>query len=55
MVALSLMKEPQYPLDCRLDGLQSLSGQGGEEKNLLPLPEIESHVLGHPAHTILIY
>jgi hypothetical protein len=36
-------KNPWYPLDRRLDGPQSLSGYGGEEKNIsfLPLVGIE--------------
>jgi hypothetical protein len=31
--ALPPGKEPQYPLDRRLGGLQSRSGHGDEEKN----------------------
>jgi hypothetical protein len=34
-------KEPWYPLDRRLDGPQSRSGRGGEEKNSQPPPGIE--------------
>jgi hypothetical protein len=34
-------KEPQYPLDRRLDGPQGRSGRGGEEKNSQPLPGLE--------------
>jgi hypothetical protein len=34
-------KSPWYPLDRRLDGLQSRSGRGGEEKNSQPPPGIE--------------
>jgi len=36
-----LGKSPWYPLDRRLDGPQSCSGRGGEEKNSQPQPEIE--------------
>jgi len=31
------VKEPQYPLNRRLDGAHSWSGHFGDEKNLLPL------------------
>jgi len=34
-------KSPWYPLDRRLDGPQSNSGSGGEEKSSQPLPGIE--------------
>jgi hypothetical protein len=34
-------KSPWYPLDRRLDGPQSRSGRGGEEKNSQPPPGIE--------------
>jgi hypothetical protein len=34
-------KEPQYPLDRRLDGSESRYGRLGVEKNLYPLPGIE--------------
>jgi hypothetical protein len=34
-------KEPWYPLDRRLGGLQSRSGRGGEEKIPQPPPGIE--------------
>jgi hypothetical protein len=37
-------EEPQYPLDRRLGGPQSRSGRCGEEKNLLPLPGIETRL-----------
>jgi hypothetical protein len=33
---------PQYPLYKRLGGPQSQSGRYGEERNLLPLPEIDA-------------
>jgi hypothetical protein len=36
LAALPLRKDPQYPLDRRLDGSQSRSGQHGEEKILDP-------------------
>jgi hypothetical protein len=32
-------------LDKRLGGLQSRSGRGGEEKNSLPLPELEAPII----------
>jgi hypothetical protein len=32
---------PSYPLERKLDGSQSRSGRGGEEKNSQPLPGIE--------------
>jgi hypothetical protein len=35
-------KSPWYPLDRRLDGLQSHSGCGGEGKNSQPPPGIKS-------------
>jgi hypothetical protein len=34
-------KSSQYPLDRRLDGPQSQSGHGGEEKNSQPLPGLK--------------
>jgi len=34
--ALSPGKESLYPLDRRLDGTQSSSGRGGEDKNSQP-------------------
>jgi hypothetical protein len=37
---------PLYPLNRRLGALQSYSGRFGEEKNILPLPEIEPRFLG---------
>jgi hypothetical protein len=39
--ALPPGKEPRYPLDKRLGGLQTHSGHGGEEKNSQSLPGIE--------------
>jgi len=33
-----------YPLDRRLDGPQSRSGRGGEEKNSQPPPGIETAI-----------
>jgi hypothetical protein len=39
--ALPPGKEPLLPLDRRLDGPQSRSGRGGEEKNSQSLPRIE--------------
>jgi len=35
---LNPRRDPGYPLDRRLDGSQSRSGRGGEEKNSQPLP-----------------
>jgi hypothetical protein len=43
-------KEPRYPLDRRLDGLQNRSGHGGGEKNLLPLRKSK---FGGPASNII--
>jgi hypothetical protein len=34
-----------YPLDRRLDGPQSRSGCGGEEKNSQPLPGLEPQII----------
>jgi hypothetical protein len=34
-------RKPRYPLGRGLDGLQSWSGRGGEEKNFQPLPGME--------------
>jgi len=34
-----------YPLDRRLDGPQSWSGRGGEEKNSQPLPGLETAII----------
>jgi hypothetical protein len=41
------VKNPQYPLDRRLGGHQSLSGCCGVETNFCPYQELN---LGHPAH-----
>jgi hypothetical protein len=38
-VALPPGKEPRYPLDKRLGGLQNRSGHSGEEKNYQPRRE----------------
>jgi hypothetical protein len=35
-------KEPWYPLDRKLDGAQSLSERGGEEKTFLSPPRVEA-------------
>jgi hypothetical protein len=35
------VRTPRYPLDRRLDGPQSRSGRGGEEKNSQKLPGLE--------------
>jgi hypothetical protein len=37
-------KNPWYPLDMRLCGLQSLSGNSGEEKDTQPLPGLKPPV-----------
>jgi hypothetical protein len=38
---------PRYPLDSKLDGPQSHSGRGGEEKNSQPPPGLEPPII-HP-------
>jgi len=38
LAALSQGKNPQYPLNRRLGGPQSLSGCSGEDRNSQPLP-----------------
>jgi hypothetical protein len=38
-------KSPQYPLDRRLGRTQGRSGRYGKEKNLVPLPGIETRNL----------
>jgi len=38
-------KEPQYPYNRRLNGIQSWSAHFGEEKNLLPLAELEPQMV----------
>jgi hypothetical protein len=38
-------KNPCYPLDRRLGGLQSRSRRGGEEKNSQPLPGLEPPII----------
>jgi hypothetical protein len=37
-------KYPRYPLDTRLDGLQSRSGRGGEEENWSPCRETNPYL-----------
>ena len=44
-------KEPQYPLNVRLDGLQSWYGHFGKKKNLLPPTGIRTP--DTPAHSIV--
>jgi hypothetical protein len=46
---------PRYPLDRRLGGPQSRSGRSGEEKNLLPLPEIEPRLSSPVPVAVLTY
>jgi hypothetical protein len=48
--ALPPGKRPRYPLDRRLDGPQSRSGRGGEEKNSQPPPGIDYYYYWLP-HT----
>jgi hypothetical protein len=43
--ALHLGKDPWYPLDRRLGGFQSRSGQGGKEKNSQPLLGLEPLII----------
>jgi hypothetical protein len=43
--ALPQGKSPRYSLDKRLDGPQSHSGRGGEEKNSQSLPEWNPELL----------
>jgi hypothetical protein len=43
----------RYPLYKRLGEPQDLYGYYGEEKNLLPLPEIEPRFLGRPARSLV--
>jgi hypothetical protein len=38
-------KNPWYPLDRRLGGLQSRSGRGGEDKNSEPQPGLEPRII----------
>jgi hypothetical protein len=38
-------KSPWYTVDGRLDGPQSQSGRGGEEKNSQPLPGLEPPII----------
>jgi hypothetical protein len=38
-------KSPWYPLDRNLDGPQSRSGRGGEEKNSQSLPGLEPPIM----------
>jgi hypothetical protein len=53
--ALPLRKNPWYPLDRRLGGLQSRSGRGGEEKNSQPPTEIEPWNSDRPARSPALY
>jgi hypothetical protein len=38
-------KEPWYPMDRRLGGLQSRSGRGGEEESSKPLPGLQTSTI----------
>jgi len=44
-VLYSRGKNPQYPMNRRLDRPHSHSGHFGEQKNLLHLPRFELHVI----------
>jgi hypothetical protein len=48
-------KGPQYPLNRRLGGPQSLSERCGDENYLLLLPGIELRPLGRPARSQSTY
>jgi hypothetical protein len=50
--ALSLGKSPRYPLDRRLDGIQSLPGLGDEKKKSLSSPYPECNP-GRPTRSIV--
>ena len=43
--ALSVRKVPRHPVSKSLGGPHSQSGHFGEEKNLLPLPGIQSQII----------
>jgi hypothetical protein len=43
--ALPQGNSPLYPLDRRLDGSQSRSGRGGEDKNSQPMPGLEPPII----------
>lgn len=51
--ALPPGKEPKYPLNWRLRGLQSRCGYFGEEKNLLSLSGIEVRLLSRKASKLI--
>jgi hypothetical protein len=53
--ALPPGKEPRHPLDRRLGGPQSWSGNKGYRKNPLPLLGIEPRSLGHAVHSQTLY
>jgi hypothetical protein len=53
--ALPQGKSPWYPLDRKMDGPQSRSGRGGEEKNSQPLPGIEPQNPDRPARSPALY
>jgi hypothetical protein len=44
---------PQYPVDRRMGGHPSRSGCCGEQKNVLPLPEVEHWCLSNWAHSLV--
>jgi hypothetical protein len=53
--ALPPGKSPWNPLDRRLDGSQSRSGRGAEEKNSQPPPGIEPQNPDRPARSPALY
>jgi hypothetical protein len=53
--ALPPEEEPRYLSDRRLDGTQSRSGHGGEERNSQPPPEIEPSNPDRPADSPALY
>jgi hypothetical protein len=48
-------KDPRYPLDRRVSGLQTRSGHRGYKKNPLPLPGIGPRSPGGPVHSQTLY
>jgi hypothetical protein len=53
--ALSQGKCHRYSLDRRLNGPQSQSGHGVEEKNFQPSPGIEPRLSDRPTHSQPLY
>jgi hypothetical protein len=48
---LPLGKNPQYPENWRLGGIQNLCGHFGKERNLLSMPGIKPQFNGCPTHS----